>query len=140
MEERPFSRKALPPTDDLISKELAAVAPSYRQLMDVTSAFSTEWIFSKNSGWIQKVYDKKKALLYLVPLSDEFTLSMTVREREREILLRDSEISSLREQLAQAKKYSEGYAMQFRITNKKSFSECVRFVKKIIALRSGKDR
>lgn len=128
------------PTEQLLKKELVSVAPYYQQLMDVTSAFSKEWNYSKTGGWIQKVFDNKKALLYLIPLRNEFSLGLTVREHERDILLKDREIGFVKEQLAQAKKYSEGYGMQFRITNKRSFSECVQFVKKIIALRSGKDR
>lgn len=135
MEARPFSQKTLKPTDVLLKKELASVVPYYNQLMDIVKTFSKEWNYSKSGGWMQKIFDNKKALLYLIPLKNEFLLSLTVRENEREILLNDKEIESHKEQLAQAKKYSEGYAMRFLITNKKSFLETVSFVKKIIALR-----
>ncbi|MFZ1081668.1 MAG: DUF3788 family protein [Candidatus Kryptoniota bacterium] len=135
MEERPFSRKTLTPTEEVLKKELASVAPCYHQLMDVTKTFSKEWNYSKSGGWMQKVFDNKKALLYLIPLRNKFSLSLTVRENEREVLLNDIEIDSHKEQLAQAKKYSEGYAMRFLINNKESFLETVLFIKKIIALR-----
>ena len=107
--------------------------------MKNTKTFSKEWNYSKSSGWIQKVFDNKKALLYLIPLTNQFIISMTVRENEREILLNDKEIDFHKEQLKQAKKYSEGFAMRFSVSDKESFSSSIIFIMKIIALRKKKE-
>ena len=135
MEERPFSNKASKPTNDNIKKVLASAFSYYNQVMENTKAFSREWNYSKSSGWIQKVFDNKKALLYLIPLTNQFLISLTVRENEREILLKDKEIDFHKEQLRQARIYSEGYAMRFSVTNKESFSRTMLFIEKIIILR-----
>jgi hypothetical protein len=138
MEERQFCNKSSKPTNDNIKKVLASVFSYYNQFMENTKTFSKEWNYSKSSGWIQKVFDNKKALLYLIPLNNQFIISMTVRENEREILLNDKEIDFHKEQLKQAKKYSEGYAMRFSVTDKESFSRTLIFINKIIALREKK--
>jgi len=135
MEERPFCNKTPNPTNGNLKKVLASTFFSYNQLMENTKAFSKEWNYSKSSGWMQKVFDKKKALLYLIPLTNQFLISLTVRENEREILLNDSEIDFHKAQLSQAKKYSEGYVIRFLVTDKESFSKTILFIKKIIALR-----
>lgn len=135
MEERPFCNKTFKPTNDSIKKALASTFSYYNQLLENTKAYSKEWNYSKSSGWMQKVFDNEKALYYLIPLVNQFLISMTIRANEREILLVDKEIDSDKEQLRQAKKYSEGYAMRFSVTDKESFSRTILFIKKIIALR-----
>jgi hypothetical protein len=135
MKERPFCNKTSKPTNDNIKIALASTFSYYNQLMENTKAFSKEWNYSKSSGWMQKVFDNKKALFYLIPLTNQFLISMTVRENERETLLTDKEIDFYKDQLRQAKKYNEGYAMRFSVTDKESFSRTILFIKKIIALR-----
>jgi hypothetical protein len=135
MEERPFYNKTSKPTDGNLKKVLTSTFSFYNQLLKHTNAFSREWNYSKSSGWMQKVFDNKKALLYLIPLSNQFLISLTVRENEREILLNDKEIEFYKERLSQAKKYSEGYAMRLSVTDKESFSRTILFIQKIIALR-----
>jgi Protein of unknown function (DUF3788) len=132
MEERPFCNKTSKPTNENIKKVLASTFSYYNQLMENTKTFSKEWNYSKSSGWMQKVFDKKKALLYLLPLTNQFIISMAIRENEREILLKDKEIVL---QLKQAKKYSEGFAMRFVVTNEETFSRTTLFINKIITLR-----
>ena len=139
VDERPFCSKTSKPTDDNIKKVLASAFSYYNQFMENTKAFSKEWNYSKSSGWIQKVFDNKKALLYLIPLTNQFMISLTVRKNEREILLNDKEIDFHKEQLKQAKKYSEGFAMRFSVTDKESFSNTIIFIMKIISLRKNKE-
>jgi len=139
MIEKPFCQKTLKPTAANIKKVLFSAFSYYNQFMKNTKTFSKEWNYSKSSGWIQKVFDNKKALLYLIPLTNQFIISMTVRENEREILLNDKEIDFHKEQLKQAKKYSEGFAMRFSVSDKESFSSSIIFIMKIIALRKKRE-
>jgi Protein of unknown function (DUF3788) len=111
MNEKPFLEKTLKPVNNNIKKVLAATFPYYDQLMEMTQIFSKNWNYSKSSGWMQKVYDNKKALFYFIPLNNQFEISLTVRDDEREIFLKDKNMEFHKEQLQNAKKYSEGFAM-----------------------------
>ena len=135
MEEKPFRDKLFEPTDYNIKKILSSTFSYCKELIKNTGAFSQQWNYSKSSGWILKVYDKKKALFYLIPYEKGFQLSLAIRENERDIFLKDQEIDYLKEELIKAKKYSEGYAMRFMITDKKTFLRSMLFINKIIALR-----
>jgi hypothetical protein len=135
MEERPFLSKK--PEPNLVSLEqiLGRVFFKYDQLMKIAEGFSKEWHHSASGGWMQKIADSKKVLFYLVPLHDQFLISLTVRESEREQLMNNKEMILHYDQLKQAKKYSEGYAMRFIVSDKESFSSAALFIKKLIALR-----
>jgi hypothetical protein len=107
----------------------------YQKLTDTAGTFSQDWNFSKSSGWMLKVHDKKKALFYLIPLKNEFKISMAIRENERKTFLEDIELKIIHDILKSAKKYREGYALQFNIKNKGNFETVTLLIKKLIALR-----
>ena len=135
MPENPFISKDHEPNDENLKKALSLTYGFYNELMEATREYSTKWSFYKNGGWILKVFDKKKALFYVVPNANEFQVSMTIREKEREAFLKDKELKFLANELKDAKKYPEGYGMQLIVSDKKSFSECMLFIGKLINSR-----
>ena len=82
-----------------------------------------------------KVFDRKKALFYLIPLNNAFKISLTIRENEREKLLEDVDLAGLREKISAAKKYPEGYALQFMIAEHVDMPILIKFLTKLLALR-----
>lgn len=135
MKERVFSNKSVKPTDRTIRSVLAKAFPFYDELMKIAGAFSKEWNYSKSSGWIQKISDSKKALFYVIPLKGSFKISLTVRENERDKLLSYQDLLDVYEQLETAKKYIEGYAMQFILKDKESYQKYLGLIKRIMELR-----
>jgi hypothetical protein len=81
------------------------------------------------------VHDGKKALYYLIPLEQSFKISLTVREQEKAAFLSDKGLRQMHNQLSKAKKYPEGYALQFLIDDHTSFSELIIFIKKLTEIR-----
>ena len=82
-----------------------------------------------------KVYDRKKALFYLIPLTNGVKISMAIRETERDVFLRDDELEKLHEEISAAKRYTEGFALQFDITNKAECQSLKMFIGKLVTLR-----
>ena len=136
MEERPFIEKSIKPTDQTIQAALRSTYICYKNVVDLASSFSQEWTFSKDGGWMLKVYDRKKALFYLIPLNDSLKISLAIRENEREAFLRDDELKMLHAKISSSKKYIEGFALQFEIANKNEFQSLELFIRKLIALRA----
>jgi hypothetical protein len=83
-----------------------------------------------------KVFDARKALFFLIPLKGGFKVSMAVRATERNAFLQDGELRMLQEKLSSSKKYSEGFALQFNITNRDDFQPVEQLIKKLITLRT----
>jgi hypothetical protein len=107
----------------------------YQKIIDQTGSFLQEWAFSKSSGWMLKIHDRKKALLYLIPLNAGFRISLTIRENERNNFLCDDELINMHDQISSAKKYTEGFALQFDVANQKEYQPVEQFIRKLGALR-----
>lgn len=136
MIESSFSNPGLPPNEQALERAFGANYENYRQLITLTGSFRREWNFSKTSGWMLKVFTKKKALFYLTHLEGGFKLSLTIRESEREVFLQDVELVALREKIASAKKFVEGFYLQFEIQNEADFKIVEPFITKLIYLRT----
>lgn len=135
MEERPFLDKKSKPTEQMLQSAFGETYTYYKNLMDSTDSFSKDWNFSKSSGWMLKVHDKKKALFYLIPLKNEFKISMAIRENERKAFLEDKGLETLHSMIKSTKKYREGYALRFNVANEEEFEILELFIKKLIAFR-----
>ena len=136
MEKRPFLDRNSMPNEQMMQSTLGETCTYYENLMDITGSFSKDWNFSKSGGWMLKVHDKKKALFYLIPLKNEFIISMAIRENERKVFLGDDELKTIHGVIKSAKKYREGYALRFNIKNETDFEMPGLLIKKLIMLRS----
>jgi hypothetical protein len=135
MEERPFVDKEAEPTEEKLEHTLGSSYSYYNELMEVANSFLRDWNFSKASGWMLKVHDKKKALFYLIPLKNEFKISMAIRENERKSFLKDNELEVIHNMITSAKKYKEGYALRFDVKNNEDFKIIKLLIEKLIDIR-----
>ena len=88
------------------------------------------------SGWALKVGDRKKALLVATPLRGVLRVSLTVRESEREILLGEPGLADVREELLASRKYVEGFALRFDISDEAEGRRVEALLSRIITLRT----
>jgi hypothetical protein len=136
MEERVFLSQSCKPTEQLLESALENVYTHYKKIIEIVNSYSQDWIFSKKSGWMLKVHDKKKALFYLIPFKNEIKISLAVRENERKTLIADDELKTIKNMIESAKKYAEGFALQFKISSGKEYQIFELFIKKLITIRS----
>jgi hypothetical protein len=134
--ERPFLDESIKPTEQAIQAVLGNVYANYKEVIGLVSSYLKEWTFTKSGGWMLKIHDRKKALLYLIPLNDGFKISLTMRENEREAFLRDAELETMHAQISSSKKYAEGYALQFAVDDQNEFQPLELFIWKLIAIRA----
>ena len=135
MEERSFLDKEYKPTDETLKAAFGDSYIYYEGLIDVADSFLKDWNFSKSSGWMLKVHDKKKALFYLIPLKNEFKISMAIRKNERKSFLEDNELKIIHSMIESAKKYREGYALRFNVKNENDFKILELFIGKLTLIR-----
>ena len=135
MNARPFLEKSNQPNDQTLQAALGSLHAAYQDLIALADSYQQAWTFTKSSGWMLKIHDRKKALFYLIPLRGGFKISLAIRPAEREALLRDDELADLHEKISSSKKYSEGFALQFDIASPQELPLLVLFMKKLIAIR-----
>ena len=114
-----FNQKEVTPDEPRLKKAFGELYSAYKEILDLTEAYDHEWKYYGNKyGWQLKVTHKGKALLYLTPLEKSFRIGFGVRKNERERLLNSSLPPKTKEQLAAAKKYTEGYPLRLEIKKK----------------------
>lgn len=133
MSKRALIDKSIEPTDEAVKDALQGCYGYYRSLSEVAKQFDTKWTFHK--GWLQKFFDRKKALFYFTPHEGSFNISMTIRENEKDQFLADESLSSFHDQLEGSEKYLEGYAVIFEIDSEGSYRECETFINALINVR-----
>jgi hypothetical protein len=135
METKPFKEKTPKPTTVSLKNALATSFPFYQSLLGQVQGFGSEWIFSKMSGWMQKIADPKKSLCYIIPLNNSYKVNLTLRENERKLLIRDKTLKPLHAQISGARKYPEGFLMTFHVQDAAAAEECKLLIDKLIELR-----
>jgi hypothetical protein len=133
--ERPFLDASIKPVELAVAAALGSTHARYRSILELADGFAEEWTFNRSSGWMLKIHDGRKALVYLIPLNDAFRMSLAIREAERDELLREADLAPVHEKLASAKKYSEGFALQFDVDSEMDFGPVESFVGRLISLR-----
>jgi hypothetical protein len=136
MEEKAFLEKKNKPTEKTLAVSLEKAYAFYEKILEITSQFPRDWVYTKSGGWMLKIHDKKKALLYLIPLKNQLKASMTLRENERTVLLEDKVLGDLHDGMKNAKKFVEGFALQFLIGNSSDYRLFEKLILKVITLRS----
>jgi hypothetical protein len=136
MEEKVFLEKKDKPTEKTLAVSLGKAFGIYMKILEITSQFRKDWVYTKSGGWMLKIHDRKKALLYLTPLKYQLKVSMALREGERAALLVDKELSLLHDEIMNAKKFVEGFALHFLVEKSGDFRLFERFILKVITLRS----
>jgi hypothetical protein len=135
MEERQFCSQENKPNIENLQNIFKKAFSFYIKLNEVTKEYKHEWNFSKTGGWMEKVADKKKALYYLIPLAASFKISLTIRENERKDFIENTEMNEYKKDVEEAKKYSEGYNLQFIVNNETAYEYYLKFIKHIMDLR-----
>lgn len=136
MGERVFFDESTKPSEKSLKTALGEFYNNFKDLMDISDSFSMDWNFSKRSGWMLKVHDKKKALFYVIPMKNEFKINMTIGDNERIKYLNDLELKMIHDKLLTSKKYREGFLLRFK-TNDDDYETFQLLIKKLIHFRAG---
>ncbi len=135
MVERVFLDESKIPSDESLKTSFGDSYHNYIDLMYIADSFSKDWNFSKSSGWMLKVHNKKKALFYVIPMEKKFKISMALRDNERKFFIKDADLERIHETLLTAKKYREGFALKFT-SNDKIYETYKLLIKKLVPLRT----
>ncbi len=133
LKEKVFIDKSKMPTKELLEKNLGICYQYYDDLTSLAKKFEIKWTFYK--GWSLKFFSKNKALFYGIPHHNSFTLSMAIRENEKQKMLEDGNLNFIHPQLRDSKKFREGYAIQITIENEQTAKLGIIFIKELITMR-----
>jgi hypothetical protein len=136
MADRPFLDQSNKPTDETLGATLGPAYDCWRAVIELAKAFASEWTYTRSCGWVLKIHDRRKALVYLIPLDRGFKMSMAIRGSEREAFLLDPALALAHDAIASARRYPEGFAVAFAVDGGWTFGPAELFIGKLIAARA----
>ena len=91
-----------------------------------------EWHISvKKYGWIFRIKDKKRAIIYLSPRNGFFHVTMVFGQKATDRILNSDISSNVKEELMNSKVYMEGRAVRLDIDD----SSLINDIKKLVEIK-----
>jgi hypothetical protein len=82
--------------------------------------FKPEWKFyNQKSGWILKMFTKKRNVLFIVPCNHFFRVTFTLGDKASFLLFESDLSESIKKELSEAPKHAEGRTIQLEVKTEK---------------------
>jgi hypothetical protein len=116
--ERVLLDKSARPRDSSIREALLDKYPLYETLMKRSRHLKKEWVFyTKKSGWILKLLKEKRTAFYVIIFDAAFQIGMAFNMKEKETVLNAELPDYTKNELAEARKFPEGYPLRITVVN-----------------------
>lgn len=91
---------------------------------------SPEWSFSGDKyGWSFRIKDKKRAIIYLLPRDGFFKAAFVFGDRACEYIFQSNISSQIRQELQEARKYTEGRGIRISVIDDKVMDDIKELIK-----------
>jgi len=115
-----YSEKMVVPDDKMLSYDLAGSKKHFDKIAEFIESeygdFKPEWKFyNTKSGWILKMFTKKRNVLFIVPCEKYFRTAFTFGNKAANLIFNSKLPESIKKDLFEAKKYAEGRTIQVEV-------------------------
>ena len=115
-----FDLKLVEPNDKMLAVELGETKGYLDKIgsfiKDEYGDLTLEWKFyGQKSGWVLKMFHKKRNLLFAVPCKDYFKIAFTFGDKAVDELIASGLPDYIKQEVFIAKKYSEGRTIQLEV-------------------------
>ena len=136
MEEKIFTEKLKQPTEDDLKNILGT---RYKFWIDLIKFIEfnfgapvTEWKFyGKKSSWVQKLFLKKRNLLFFIPYDKFFRIGMVFGDKAVAEIVKSDLPKEIIEEIQNTKKYAEGRGLRIDVKDKTNLE----IVKKLVQIK-----
>lgn len=128
-----YDDKLIVPTDKMLKYDLGETKIYLDKISTFIAAeygdLNHDWKFyNKKTGWILKLFSKKRNIIFIVPCQGYFMAAFTLGDKAV-ALVDESDISDdIKEQFKNAKKYMEGRTINFDIKNEGDLDNALKLV------------
>jgi hypothetical protein len=93
-------------------------------------ATTSEWkYYGEKSGWVQKLFLKKRNLLFFIPYRTYFLIGMVFGDKAFDEIKKSDLPDGIIREIKSARKYAEGRGMRIKVNSKKSAEHIKKLVK-----------
>ncbi|MFT3740897.1 MAG: DUF3788 family protein [Breznakibacter sp.] len=88
-----------------------------------------EWVFSgKNYGWNYRLKDKRRVVVYLIPIDTGFLVAFMFGEKAFEVVQQSDIDNRIKTDLQNARPYVEGRGIRYEITHPSQLSDVMKLI------------
>ena len=120
------------PNDTLLSRYLGANIVLYMTILQSAAKLAKQWEFIKGTGWILKVLIKSQVAYYIIPYETGINVNLLIRDDEMQAFMSNVNMNELYVKLITAKKYSNGYFLNFEVENVNESERVAKFLSEYI--------
>ena len=129
-----YTEKLVEPDDKMLSFDLAETKKYLDKIAELIENdygdFKPEWKFySKKSGWILKMFTKKRNVLFIVPCDKYFRVAFTFGDKASDLIFNSKLPDTIKKDLFEAKKYAEGRTIQIAVKTDKDFDNILNMIR-----------
>jgi hypothetical protein len=126
--------KAVHPDEKALSIDLGDSKAHLDRIASVIESefgdFHKEWKFyNAKSGWILKMFSKKRNVLFVIPGEGVFRIAITFGQKAADEVMTAEFPDALKEELRKATKYAEGRTIQLEVRTKKQLEVVLKLIR-----------
>jgi len=123
-----FVEREVEPDLELLKKVLGKSFPLLQQIREnLNQAFGEiveEWkYYGKKSGWLLKMFKKKRNLFFFIPMQDFFVVSFVFGDKAVAQILETDISDEIKSTLRNARKYAEGRGLPIEVRSQKEVEQ-----------------
>ena len=129
-----YTEKLIEPDDKMLTYDLAKTKKYLDRIAEFIESeygdFKPEWNFyNKKSGWILKMFTKKRNVVFIVPCEKYFRTAFTFGDKASDLIFKSELPDSIKKILFEAKKYAEGRTIQIEVKTEKDLENILKMIK-----------
>jgi hypothetical protein len=129
-----YSEKLVEPDDKMLTFDLAETKSYLDKIAEFIESeygdYKPEWKFyNKKSGWILKMFTKKRNILFVVPCDKFFRIAFTFGDKASDLILYSKLPDSIKTDLFETKKYAEGRTIQIEVRTENDLDTILEMIK-----------
>jgi len=134
MDKSIFTEKSKKPTDKDLNRELGEFYKPWNDLINYVykkyQDATDEWSFS-SFGWSYRIRDKKRVIIYIMPLNKYFKVSFVFGEKAVKNAFTSNINDAIKDIIKSAKVYGEGTGFRIDVKDKKLIPD----IKKLVDIK-----
>ena len=128
-----YAEKLVEPDDKMLTYDLAETKSYLDKIAGFIENeygdFNPEWKFyNQKSGWILKVFSKKRNVLFIVPCDKYFRVAFTFGDKASDLIFNSTLPDSIKKELFEAKKYVEGRTIQIEVKTENDLDNILKLI------------
>lgn len=129
-----YTEKLVEPDDRMLTYDLAETKSYYDKIGEFIESeygdFKPEWKFyNQKSGWILKMFTKKRNVLFVVPCDKYFRVVFTFGDKASNLVLISKLPDFIKKELIEANKYAEGRTIQIEVKTQSDSDNVLELIK-----------